>query len=506
MSLVTGIWGTGRLPLLDEERMRRALAEETGRQAAMQTAWKAYRGDWDAPLEPADDGRDDSILLPKCATIVDTATSFLLAPPPTYNLPALPKAPAPPPDPDADPSANPPRPAPEVETPLELWVGECLRANAWPVFLLDARTNGGITGTAYAKVLPPDATHPYPQLQVLDSCRMAMRWNPRDITDITAYVWEDSTVDATGAGLAIRQITQRLPDGSWQVIDQEAPLSGLPVTDWRTVHTTAWPHPWPPIVHCKNLPNANAVYGAPDLPAPVIALNAALNFQYSNDSRVQHAQGRPIWYATGVSPQSAIRADRMNILPSEQGKIASVAPMLETTAARQLRKEVAEALDEASNTPAVTQGRSESGLPTSGVALRLLFWPMDQKLERLWACYEPFLTEIVRRLCALGDRGEAQIVTWTRQDVLPVDQVAQAQALQIEQGLGTTSKATLAAAFGRDWATEQANLADERAAEPKPPPVVVVAGQPGAPGLPPDAPPTKPTPPAAKVGTEAETP
>jgi predicted secreted protein len=49
-------------------------------------------------------------------------------------------------------------------------------------------------------------------------------------------------------------------------------------------------------------------------------------------------------------------------------------------------------------------------------------------------------------------------------DPLPTDEASKAQALQLELGMKTVSRETVAGELGRDWAVEQDRIAEESAA------------------------------------------
>jgi len=124
-------------------------------------------------------------------------------------------------------------------------------------------------------------------------------------------------------------------------------------------------------------------------------------------------------------------------------------------------------MDEQSRVPAVALGR-QSDLPKgniSGVALQLLFQPLIEKTTQKQRLYGKMIREITRAALviagkiALTDYEDYQIdLHW--QNLLPVDDLAAAQAAQILQAIGVSNQ-TLLQQLGYDPDAE----ADKSAAE-----------------------------------------
>jgi len=452
-----GFFDADRATILERQAMEDALAAEAARGRVIDAAWAAYNSDFAPPLPPANDGVDDTVTTNVVKRVVDTTTEYLFGLGLGLNLPVGTEA-------------------PETETPDEVFLDAMLEANQFGVFLGDARTNGGVGGTAYAKLLPPDPArtgHPYPRVQVLNPSIMSLRTDPRDVDYVLSYVCQFRATDPdTGKPIIVRQTTKRLGTG-WVIVDEHATLDGP--NRWILDKTTVWAKPYPPIVHCKNARRPNDCYGDPDLTDNLIDLNEALNFNLTNRNRVDHYQGHPILYSVGLGRGGLdIRPDRFNHLPGENAKLDQLAPNIKAEAAEQLAHEIRNALYEESATPPITQGQSEDGNP-SGVALRVKFWPMLSKILMMRLFYGPFIVEIIRRLFDLAGKGPDKRVTLDWPDIIPGDKLAEAQVLLIYVQAGVMSRATFAARVGLKWEDELKNLQAEAALAPAP-----VAAQPQA--------------------------
>jgi len=441
MGLFDAFWQADRATPLATAAMEQVLADEQARRDAMRRAWAAYEGDFPDPLKTKAGQPRDAVKVNRAKRIVNISAFFLFGTLPTISLPVAGEA-------------------PEVETDDEAWLEDVLRINQLPAQALDWATNGGITGTGYLRLYPPAQAGGVPTFQVLDSGNMTIHWDPRDITQITGYDWEFN------AGTVQYRQVIRAAGAQWTITDQHRRVGSQ--DDWITDEAVTWPFPWPPILHNKNLPAPNAVYGEPDLTDSIIDLNKALNFNRSNRARIQKHYGHPKAWVKRMGNTGKLDFDVQNLLNlGEEGELGQINPPPANADAEILGREIDSALDEESSTPAVTRGRAELRNP-SGVALRIAFWPMAQKTTVKRTLYGPALIELIRRLFDLGGRGPDKIVTLTWPELLPTDPESERRVAVQDQALGVVSRATLAANLGYDWETEQANLELEKALDPEP--------------------------------------
>lgn len=429
------IIGSGAFPLQTD-------GADDARLAAMDRAWAAYAGDFPAPLKPAKDGVDDAVTVNLLRPIVTATVHFLFGRSPTVELPVRD---------DGEAGA--------ALSPAEAWLAECLRVNDFPVFCLDTGTNGALGGTAYARIDPVElGGDGFPRFYPLDPRLMTICTDPDDCTAVIEYCWTLKT----GRGWQ-RQRTTCAPDTvGWWITDESSRDQGK---TWAArAAPVFWNKPYPPILHCKNLPLPNNVYGQPDLTDNLIRLNKAINFNRSNRQRIDKLHGHPVKYVSGVGNQKIdFAVDTVINLPTADGKLNQLAPAVSSDAAANLGREIYEALCEESSTPSIVLGRADQAGDPSGIALRVKLWPLLMKTETKKVLYGPFLVELLRRVFDLGGQGDAHLVSLTWPEPLPLNAKEERETVQMDLGMGVVSKQTVAGLLGYNWENEQANLAEEAA-------------------------------------------
>lgn len=408
----------------------------------MDRAWTAYAGQFDPPLKPNKLGVNDTILVNLIRPVVTATVHFLFGQPPSVELPAR-----------DDGEAGP------TPSPLEAWLAECLRLNDFPAFCLDLGTNGALSGTPYVRIEPPDlGGDGYPRFYPLDPRCMAICTDPDDCTAVCEYVWTLRT-----GKVWKRQRTTIADDGTgWWITDEASTDGGK---TWVVcADPVFWAKPYPPILHCKNLPLPNHVYGAPDITDTIIQLNAAINLNKSNRQRIDLLHGHPTKYVTGAGNQKIdFSVDTVIQLLAPDADLHQLAPAVNSEAAASLGRELYEALCEESATPSIVLGRADQAGDPSGVALRVKLWPLLMKTETKKALYGPCLVELLRRCLDLGGYGPAHLVTLTWPEALPQDPKEERAVLAADLAMGIASKATVASKAGYTWDNEQKLLAAEAA-------------------------------------------
>jgi SPP1 Gp6-like portal protein len=446
--------------------MQAALGNEAARRGAMDAAWKAYAGDFPLPLAPRKNTPrgQDIVRVNRTAPLVAASVHFLFGTPPTYALPA----------PPVDPALPTPPPDPALVADAA-WMDAVQAANRWDSLLLDWATNGAICGHGYLRLVPPETPilepddwaaaddSALPRVIVLDPLVLQKITDPRDTTRTTAYVWtwQQGRVDATGTTRAARQLIEEHPThaGWWLITDQESAGAG----GWVTTQQTEWPFPFPPIVDCKNLPNPNAVYGAPDVTPSIIEINKAVNFVLSNTLRIYRLHSHPKLWASGMAPESKLDAapDSVWYLPAPDSQVGQLVPAVNPAAGESALDALDASLYQESQTPGLVLGQVEAGqLPPSGAAQRMALQPLIMKTLAKRTLYGPALAEVWRRLFVISGRAPRRVtVGWP--DVLPSDPLALRQALKIDVETLGVSLASAQAKAGYDPAVEAAQKADE---------------------------------------------
>lgn len=437
------ILGSGAFPLPTGDA-------DADRIAAMDRAWAAYAGHFPAPLKPGKDGLDDRIIVNLMRPVVTATVHFLFGQPPTVELPAAD---------DGEAGAT--------DSPVEAWLRELRRLNDWPAFCLDLGTNGALGGTPYARIEPPDlGGDGFPRFYPLDPRCMSIITADDDCTAICEYLW----THRTGPVWKRQRTTCAQDSVGWWITDEASRDQGK---TWQaTADPVFWAKPYPPIVHAKNLPQPNAVYGQPDITDTLIDLNKAINFNRSNRQRIDKLHGHPVKYVSGVGNQKIdFAVDTVINLPTADGKLNQLAPAVSSDAAANLGRELYEALCEESSTPSIVLGRADQAGDPSGVALKVKLWPLEMKTATKRVLYGPFLVELLRRCLDLGGFGPDHLVDLTWPEGLLTDPKAERETAVLDLGMGIASKETIAGKLGYNWPNEQALLAAEALAAPAPAPV-----------------------------------
>lgn len=227
-------------------------------------AWEAFDGAAPPPFKVTPGGADDNVLSGLCAFEVNTITNWVFS----RDL--------------------------EIEFPDD--PGERLKAivdRDWPMAqrmtdLHRARTNGGVCGQAFLRVLPD---RPRPRTLAINPSLMSIRTAPDDYTKIVAYELEWS--EPTPAGWRSEEKTIRhrqvhslletaMSDGSkrssWTIQEWVSTRSANdPDAKWtKAGPAIAWPYPLPQFTTAQNL-ISNDAWGTADLEPGRIALVGAID-------------------------------------------------------------------------------------------------------------------------------------------------------------------------------------------------------------------------------------
>jgi hypothetical protein len=305
------------------ERSCDAAGDERGaaRKQTMARAWDAYNGKYPNALHRKPGQPNDNVKVNRVRSIVDASVALLFGTPPDWELPK---------EADGEDTVE--------ESPAEEALEECLEATGFEAKLLDYAINGAVCGTAYWRIVPGK---PYPRLQVIDPSCMTIRWDPRDLDVVTAYIWQFNS-DRPGTAIA-RASSASCASGKYRRRRQRHALADhrparRPGRARRTPlghrRVTAWNYAWPPYLHNKNLPAPNQVYGLPDYSETVIELNRAINFSYSNRRKIDRLHGHPKTWAKGADGvRISVGVDEVLKLEGEEAGIGQLVPAVDSDAA-----------------------------------------------------------------------------------------------------------------------------------------------------------------------------
>ena len=402
--------------MLNLERQIQEIAalDEIARASRFKRAWDAYYGRFARPLKVKPNQADDNVIVNFARVVVDKGVSFLFGQDVAFEI------------------------SETEETAAEEWLDMCWRANRKMTLLQKLALNGAVCGHAFVKILP---TQPYPRLVVLDPSTATVRWEPDDIEKVVSYRIQYPAIDPqTGKPIAVRQVIERDGQG-WRVTDQVSQANSVA---WTTTSEAIWPHPWPPIADCQNLPAPNEYWGISDLEDDVLQLNHSINFVLSNIARIIRFHAHPKTWGRGFTAnQLNIAVDETIVLPSPDAELRNLEMVSDLSSSIALYERLREALHEVSRVPEVATGKLNSAGALSGVALNILYQPLLEKTETKRRTYGDLLVELNRRLLALGGFGEENYTVLHWPELLPGDPKAEAETALLQQQIGVSQDTLL---------------------------------------------------------------
>lgn len=400
------------------------------------------RGQHQKPIARKPSQPDDNLAINLTGLIVDRSISLLFGKDVTFDLPG------------------------EGDTPEDDYLDEVWRANKKAILLHDSAEYGSTYGTVFVKIQPDGrvvAGKSLPRLIPLNPFFMSIKAPPDDKDQVIAYEMTYMSVNAAGNQSAKKEVTRVvggiLPETgrpeAWEVLNFTSDRGR-----WEQESIAAWPYEFPPIVHWKNLPDAESCYGHPDIDDSVIALQDAVNFVASNIHRILRYHAHPRTWGrgfTGPTEKMSWGPDDIIKIPSETGQIANLEMQSDLASSARFMEILRQSLFDISRTVDVSSMADKLGALTN-FGLRVLFFDAINKLGTKRLLYGDGLTELNRRLLVLAnlesdDMGE---VMW--EDSLPVNELDQAQTLTADLAAGIVSKQTASTKRGYDWTVEEERI------------------------------------------------
>ena len=339
---------------------------------------------------------------------------------------------------------------------------EQLIDSVWPmdkrmIQLQRARTEGGVTGSAFLRVLPD-------RVIVLPSENVEMIANPLDSDQIDSYIidFEVPSVEVNARALRYRQSHLRLPGGGWMIRDEQEQRNGK----FAVIGETMWDYALPQIVHCSNTQSSFA-WGMPDLEDDVIATIRQIQRVLSNSVRMVRLSAHPIEYTRGLldSASRAAYESRpsgavVHLVDDSQEIGLSETSGKGPEQALALHRELKRQLHAVTGLPDFADPDTASQISgASGRALELRLAPLIQRVELLRRNYGQLITGAAERILMFNGLASATPrPAW--QPVLPADPMSEVERAQALMDLGASNQTILEAA-GLDPETELERLAAE---------------------------------------------
>ena len=400
----------------------------------IEEAWAAYEGALRPALKLGVNGEDDNVPSGLGRMVVDGLTAWTLGK--------------------------------EVGLTTDEVVGENpaeqLIDSVWPmdlrmIQLQRARTEGGVTGSAFLRVLPN-------RVIVLPSEDVTMVPNPMDSDQIDSYIIEFDVpaTDANARAMRYRQSHVRLPGGGWLIRDEQEGRNGK----FATIGETLWDYELPQIVHCSNTQSSFA-WGMPDLEDDVIATIRQIQRVLSNSVRMVRLSAHPIEYTRGLLDTASRAAYEsrpsgavVHLVDDSQEIGLSETSGKGPEQALALHRELKRQLHAVTGLPDFADPDTASQISgASGRALELRLAPLIQRVELLRRNYGQLITGVAARILMFnGVMGTAPRPAW--QPILPADPMSEVERAQALLDLGASNQTVLEAA-GLDPESELQRLAAE---------------------------------------------
>jgi hypothetical protein len=414
--------------------------DSTQRQAQWKDAWDAFYGKFPKPLKVRPGQADDNVTVNECRPSVVKGVAMLFGKEVTFEVDAK---------------------APRAEEAQD-WLNKVWKRNKKQILLKKWATVAGVTGTGFLKVIPGQ---PYPRIVVQDTTKFNVQTAPDDVETPIGFEIKWTAKDINGQDQEYREVTLRAPNGvSWTIYFQHRP----PKTEqWITDKDAIWPYPWAPIHWNQNQAAANSFWGLPDVGPDVVQINKDLNFLYTNAARILRLHAHPKSWIKGMNAdQIKIAVDESLVLQNPNAEIGQLEMTSDLASTMNMILKLEQAIERLTQTPAITTGGNLDTIPkvSTGVGLTILHQPkIDQTMDKR-ETYGETLSELNSHLLELGGYGAGIEVENHWQDIMPGDDLALAQVLQIAVGLGLVSKQTASTKLGYNW-DEEAKLLEMEAAQ-----------------------------------------
>jgi len=412
----------------------------------IKAAWQYYNGEHPKPLAVRPQAPDDNVIINLARPVVDKGISLLFGKGVEWQV---------------DETAS-------STTPVERFLAEVWAANDKMVLLTELAQNGALAGVAAIKIVPRpgDAGRPY-RLVNIDPANLDIKCNDEDVDEVERYRIEYTTCDDKGNEVVKRQDITAVENEAtdvvhqWTIQDFEA--NGADKTFVPVSEPIVWPYALPPIVHCKNLPLANCVWGVGDLED--VRLNDALNLIASSTRKILRLHASPQTVAKGFDP-GLLRRDANQIwwIP-ESGPdtdIKNLEMQSDLASSLAFYRDLRAAFYAQGRMPDVSQIGNLGALTNFG--LRVLFADALERTATKRLVYGGLIQRVNRTLALIAGKGDNVMVSLTWPDPLPVNGKELVETITAEQATGLVSDETLTGNLGYDFADEQARLDDERAA------------------------------------------
>lgn len=405
-------------------------------------AWRRYQGDWPDPLKIPPAGVNYNLKANFAREFVQKSVSYLFGQEILFEL-----------DGESD-----------GRSPGEEYLDQVWAFNKQQTLLQKWAMNGSVTGQGFLMIDPGNEENgrKLPRLINLEPEIVTAYYEDWDIDDVYRYRLLFNTVDRETGKPIVRkkEIVQREGGEAWEITDWVARAGDR---RFEKVGEESWDWPFPPIVDNQNLPAPNEYWGESDLTDDRLEMMHGINMLLSNVNKiVYHDAHKRIWgrNISGDNLKSWNIGEIKEVVGD--GELQTLDMSADIEAVLKFIDRVKDLLHEQMRVPAIAVGKMDSVGTLSGVALEILYQPLIEMTRTKRQTYGDALNEVNRRLLQLADmEPENTTIHWP--EMLPVDEMEQAQAAQIWAGLGASQDTLLErGGFDPERERERQDVVDER--------------------------------------------
>ena len=393
--------------------------ELTTRQAAITAAWKYYKGDHHKHLARDNSQTDDNVRINMSGLLIDKGVSGLFGSGQAGSNMGV-------------------RFEVSGAGAAQDYLNAVWDANLKDILLHNLGLNGGVSGHAFVKIVAGDP----PRVINLDPSIVTAFW---DAVDIDRVLWYRVQY---GDKKQIREDYVRGRDdngedaGYWDIYKYRQLAEGG--AQWEQMgEVIRWEYDWSPVMGWQNLPFPNIYYGRDDLQHGG-ELNDSVNFVLSNLQRIIKHHAHPKTVIIGANnlkvPEEENAPDRLWLIPNENAKVVNLELQSDLSSSLMFAQVLRRAFFDAGREvdPAGVADRLGD---LTNFALRVLYGDTSQKRGTKQLLYGRGLKRVNQALLELGGLTGTVTITWP--DVMPVDDLEQARALDIDTEHGLSRETYL---------------------------------------------------------------
>ena len=355
--------------------------------------------------------------------------------------------------------------------------------NKKELLLYQCGIHGATFGTSFIEIMPEGRKDPYtgelyPRLVATYPPTIRIIVNPHDGEEVLEYRIE-YTKQEDGKEIAYRKIIRRanadegleqlngtLDVNYWLVTWEIKEGSAL----WKLIDATVWEYDFPPMLHWKNLPSMNSVYGESDID-DVINIQDKSNFVVSNNAKIikHHAHPRTIFKGVTAgeiqklddSPDSAL------VISNPEAEAFNLEIQSDLASSRELQEDLRQSMFDIMREPDISSMKDKVGALTN-FGLRILMNDALDKVDTKRQLYGDAILEINRRLLVLmgydGEASDPGQLQWG--EPLPVNLMEEATFDKMMLDMGVVDKESVyqryEKRYGISWEDVQERLQEAR--------------------------------------------